>query len=183
MGNGSFYQPKHELCFIFSDDKAVPLWNKDLLDEGGQLYKDNNEWCFIFKNGDGAKHLSHLQMKDRIRTNVWNYPSGSSWSNPDRAELKNHPTPKNSHMIADAILDTTNVGDLVIDWFLGSGTCLISCEHTRRIGRFMDIDPIYIQSAITRYINYCNKRQIKVNFVHLNGALTLNDFDNEPGTS
>jgi DNA modification methylase len=179
MANGAFYRAQHELCFIFSDDKAKALWQKDLLDEGGEFYKDNNEWCFIFKNGDGAKHLSHLELKNRVRSNVWKYPSATSMANPDRFELKNHPTPKPVVMISDAILDTTNENDIVIDWFLGSGTCLIACEHTKRQGRFTEIEPMYVQGAIQRYINYCNKRNISVNFTHLNGKLTLNDFNNE----
>lgn len=179
FANGSFYRAQHELCFIFSDEKAKSLWNKDMLDEGGEFYKDNNEWCFIFKNGDKAKHLSHLELKHRIRSNVWRYPSATSLANPDRFELKNHPTPKPVQMIADAILDTTNLNDIVIDWFLGSGTALIACEHTKRFGRFTDIEPMYIQSSIQRYINYCKKRNISVNFTHLNGKLTLKDFKHE----
>lgn len=175
MANGSFYRAKHELCFIFSDEKAKALWNKDISDHGGEFYKDNNEWCYIFKNGN-AKHLSHLALKHRIRSNVWNYPSATSMSNPDRFELKNHPTPKPVSMIADAILDTTNPNDIVIDWFLGSGTALIACEHTGRHGRFTEIEPKFVQGAILRYLNYCSKRGINVNFTHLNGNLTLNDF-------
>ena len=179
FANGSFYRAQQELCFIFSDEKAKVLWQKDLLDEGGEFYKDNNEWCFIFKNGEAAKHLSHLELKNRIRSNVWEYPSATSMANPDRFELKNHPTPKPVVMIADAILDTTNENDIVIDWFLGSGTCLIACEHTRRQGRFTEIEPMYVQSAIIRYINYCNRKGIDVNFTHLNGNLTIKDFQNE----
>jgi DNA modification methylase len=180
FANGSFYRAQQELCFVFSDEKAKALWQKDLLDEGGEFYKDNNEWCFIFKNGEAAKHLSHLELKNRIRSNVWEYPSATSMANPDRFELKNHPTPKPVIMIADSILDTTNENDIVIDWFLGSGTCLIACEHTNRRGRFTEIEPMYVQSAIQRYINYCNKRSIDVIFTHLNGNLTLNEFANEP---
>ncbi|WP_234110154.1 DNA-methyltransferase [Chryseobacterium sp. R2A-55] len=179
IANGSFYRAQQELCFIFSDEKSKALWNKDLIDEGGEFYKDNNEWCYIFKNGDGAKHLSHLELKDRIRSNVWKYPSSISRSNPDRFELKNHPTPKPVVMIADSILDTTNQGDIVIDWFLGSGTTLIASEHTGRKGGFTEVEPVYVQGDIIRYINYCEKRGINVNFEHLNGDLTLNDFLNE----
>lgn len=175
MANGSFYRAQHELCFVFNNPQSKSLWNRDIVDEGG-FYKNENELCFIFKNGDGAKHLSHLQLQDRIRTNVWKYPSASSTANPDRYELKNHPTPKPVVMIADAILDTTNEGDVVIDWFLGSGTCLIACEHTKRKGRFTEIDPKYVQSDIIRYINYCQKRGIEINFTHVNGNLNLNDF-------
>lgn len=176
MANGSFYRSKHELCFVFSNPQAKALWNKDMLDEGG-FYKNNEELVFIFKNGD-APHLSHLLLKDRIRTNVWNYTSAISTANPDRFELKNHPTPKPVVMIADSILDTTNENDIVIDWFLGSGTCLIACEQTNRKGRFTEIEPHYVQGDIIRYINFCVKRGIEVNFTHVNGDLTLNSFMN-----
>lgn len=126
-----------------------------------------------------AMHLSHLLLKDRIRSNVWNYTSAISTANPDRFELKNHPTPKPVAMIADSILDTTNEGDIVIDWFLGSGTCLIACEQTKRRGRFTEIEPRYVQGDILRYINFCQKRGIEIKFTHLNGELKLEDF-NEP---
>ncbi len=179
MANGSFYRAQHELCFIFNDVNSKHLWNNDIVDFGG-FYKNENELCYIFKNGgDEVKHLSHLALEKRIRTNVWRYPSATSTANPDRLELKNHPTPKPVVMIADAILDTTNEGDIVIDWFLGSGTCLIACEHTKRFGRFTEIEPKYVQSAIVRFISYCNKKGIDVNFAHLNGNLTIGDFKNE----
>lgn len=179
IANGSFYRAQHELCFIFSDESQKALWNNDLIDEGG-FYKNSNELCFIFKNGDGAKHLSHLELKDRIRSNVWKYPSGHSRANPDRGEMKNHPTPKPVAMIADSILDTTNLGDIVIDWFLGSGTCLIACEQTKRFCYATEIEPKYVQSIIKRYIKYCDKNDIDINFKHLNGSLTLKSFINEP---
>lgn len=178
FANGSFYRAQKELCFIFSDEKEKALWNKDLLDDGG-FYKTEDELCFIFKNGEAAKHLSHLELKDRIRTNVWRYPSGASLANPDYKELKNHPTPKPVAMIADSILDTTNENDIVIDWFLGSGTCLIAAEKTNRKCYSTEIEPKYVQSAIQRYINYCSKRDITINFSNLNGKLTLNDFSYE----
>ncbi len=175
MANGAFYRPQQELCFVFSDEKAKALWNKDLLDEGG-FYKTESELCFVFKNGDGAKHLSHLEMQHRIRTNVWRYPAGNSMKNPDRDQLKNHPTPKPVAMIADAILDTTNPDDLVIDWFLGSGTCLIACAQTGRRGRFTDIDPMYVQGSILRYLVWAKRNNVKVEFRHLNGESTEADF-------
>lgn len=82
-------------------------------------------------------------------------------------------------MIADAILDTTNPGEIIIDWFLGSGTALIAAEAAGRICCATEIEPGYLQSSIKRYLNYCAKRSIDVNFSHLNGPLTLNSFQNE----
>lgn len=175
MGNGSFYRPKHELVFLFQNGNAQHLWNNDLLDNNG-FYKDNQELVFIFKNGDAAPHLSHLDMKDRIRTNVWNYPSAISTANPDRYELKNHPTPKPVAMIADAIQDTTNMDDCVVDWFLGSGSTLIACEKTGRICLGTEIEPKYIQHIICRYYRWCRKNNREPSFVHINGELKIEDI-------
>jgi DNA modification methylase len=178
MANGSFYRAQQELCFVFASAAAKNLWNRDLLDEGG-FYKENEELVFIFKNGESAKHLSHLDMADRIRTNVWNYPSAVSIKNPDRYLIKDHPTPKPVAMIADAILDTTNLGEGVIDWFLGSGTALIAAEKTGRVCYATEIKPQYVQSIIKRYVLFCTKNNKPVDFQHINGSLTLNDFRNE----
>lgn len=175
MANGSFYRAQHELCFVFSSPEAKAQWNKDLLDEGG-FYKNDNELVFIFKNGDGAKHLSHLELKDRIKTNVWRYPSATSTANPDRKEVYNHPTPKPVAMIADSILDTTNEGDIVIDWFLGSGTCLIAAAQTKRLCYATEIEPRYVQGDIFRYLKWAERNDVAVDFRHVNGGLRLEDF-------
>lgn len=182
IGNGSFYRSQHELCFVFNNDQAKALWHKDLVDHGG-FYKEENELCFIFKAGnDDVKHLSHLDLKDRIRSNIWKYPSAGSTANPDRLALKDHPTPKPVAMISDAILDTTNPGDIVIDWFLGSGTTLLAAEHTGRLCYATELEPKYVQAAIQRYINYCSKNGKQVNFKHLMGKLTIGSFNNERHT-
>lgn len=175
MANGSFYRAQQELVFVFNDDNSKALWNNDMLDEGG-FYKTDDELVFIFKNGEGAKHLSHLELQHRIRTNVWRYPSATSTANPDRYELKNHPTPKPVAMVADAILDTTNGNDLVIDWFAGSGTTLIACEKTNRRARCTEVEPGYVQSIINRYYRYCIKMGRQFNFEHLNGNLVFEDI-------
>ncbi len=77
---------------------------------------------------------------------------------------------------ADAILDTTNKQDIVIDFFLGSGTCLMACEQTQRYCYAIEIKPKYVQSEIKRYLTHCAKKGIEVNFTHLNGTLTLENF-------
>lgn len=158
--------------------KQMCVWTKDNMGNGS-FYRPKHELCFIFKSGADSKHLSHMEMKDRIRTNVWTYPSSTSIKNPDRFELKNHPTPKPVAMISDAILDTTNPKDIVIDWFLGSGTCLIASEKTNRLCYATEIDPLYVQLSIQRYVKHCEKNNIEINFEHLNGELTLQSFSHE----
>jgi DNA modification methylase len=54
-------------------------------------------------------------------------------------------------MVADALLDSTKRGDLVLDSFLGSGTTLMAAERVGRICYGMEIDPLYVDTAIRRW--------------------------------
>lgn len=67
-----------------------------------------------------------------------------------REDLALHPTAKPVAMVADAICDVTKQGDLVLDIFLGSGTSLIAAERVGRTFRGVDIDPAYVDLAMTR---------------------------------
>ena len=44
-------------------------------------------------------------------------------------------------------------GDLVLDSFLGSGTTLLAAERTGRICRGVELDPLYVDTAIRRWKN------------------------------
>lgn len=154
--------------------KQLVVWNKNN-GANGSFYRAKHELVFIYKHGDD-KHISHLDLMDRIRYNVWDYPTSTAFNNPDRKELQNHPTPKPVQMVVDAIQDTTNEGDLVVDWFMGSGTTIIASEITKRICYGTEIMPGYVQSDIKRYLNYCIKNNIEHGFKHLNGDLTEEDF-------
>jgi DNA modification methylase len=154
--------------------KQLIVWNKNI-GANGSFYRAKHELVFIYKNGK-EKHLSNIDLADRIRYNVWEYDSATSLSNPDRSELLNHPTPKPVQMVADAILDTTQPGDLVIDWFIGSGTTIIAADITNRIAFGTEIEPKYVQSDILRYIKHCEKTNKVPAIQHLNGPLTLQAF-------
>lgn len=127
-------------------------WTKDRPGMGG-LYRSQHELVLVFR-APGAPHANNVKLGryGRNRSNVWNYPSAaSSRSGREGDMLKLHPTPKSVEMIADAILDSTEHGDRVIDCFLGSGTTLIAAERTGRIRHGMDLDPLYVDVAIRRW--------------------------------
>jgi DNA modification methylase len=62
-----------------------------------------------------------------------------------------HPTVKPVAMVADAILDCTERGGIVLDAFLGSGTTVIAAERTGRRCYGVELDPVYVDSAIRRW--------------------------------
>ena len=54
-------------------------------------------------------------------------------------------------VVADALEDVTRRGDLVLDTFLGSGATLIAAECTCRWFRGLDLDPGYVDVAVSRW--------------------------------
>ena len=120
----------------------------------GSLYRSQHELVLLFKKGH-APHVNNIELGkfNRYRTNVWTY-SGVNAFGPDRNEsLAMHPTVKPVDMFADAILDVTHRGDVVLDGFLGSGTTLLAAERTGRCCRGVEIDPRYVDVALHRWMN------------------------------
>lgn len=65
--------------------------------------------------------------------------------------LASHPTVKPVLMAADAILDCSVRGDIILDPFLGSGTTVLAAERTGRRCFGMEIDPTYVDLVIRRW--------------------------------
>jgi DNA modification methylase len=119
----------------------------------GSLYRSRHELVFVFRNG-GEAHRNNVQLGrfGRNRTNVWNYPGANSFKrNGRKNDLDLHPTVKPIAMVADAILDSTNLDDVVLDPFLGSGTTLLAAERAGRRCHGVELDPLYVDTAIMRW--------------------------------
>jgi DNA modification methylase len=118
----------------------------------GSLYRSQHELLPLFKKGD-APHVNNVELgkRGRWRSNVWTYPGASSLGSDARRGLQDHPTVKPTAMLEDAILDLTNRGEIVIDPFLGSGSCLMAAHKTGRICRGVELDPLYVDVIVRRY--------------------------------
>jgi DNA modification methylase len=131
------------------------VWVKD---NGGMgsLYRSQHELVLVFKTGSGP-HRNNVQLGrfGRNRSNVWRYPGVNSFSRKTEEGnlLALHPTVKPVALVADAILDCTARGDIVLDGFLGSGTTVIAAERTGRRGFGTELDPAYVDTLIRRWQN------------------------------
>lgn len=65
--------------------------------------------------------------------------------------LEAHPTVKPVAMVADAMMDCSKTGQIVLDPFAGSGTNFLAAERAGRRGAGMEIDPHYVDVAIRRF--------------------------------
>lgn len=127
------------------------VWNKSN-GSMGSLYRSKHELVLITKKGK-APHINNVELgkHGRYRTNVWDYAGVNSFGATRMADLADHPTVKPIALVADAIRDVSNHGDIVLDAFMGSGTTLLAAERTKRIGYGIEIEPGYVDVAIGRW--------------------------------
>jgi len=137
----------------YSELENVCVWVKS---NGGMgsLYRSCHELVFVFKSGrHGHRNNVQLGRFGRNRTNVWHYPGVNSFSrcSAEGNLLALHPTVKPVALVADAILDCSARGDIVLDSFLGSGTSIIAAERSGRRCYGMELDPAYVDTIIHRW--------------------------------
>ena len=148
----------------FTEFKQLCIWNKDNAGMGS-FYRSKHELIFVFKKGT-VPNTNNFDLGEygRWRSNVWDYPAINSFAgreivvNEDgkkmsgtSKELEMHPTVKPLKMVIDAILDCSNEGELITDFFLGSGTTLIAAEKTNRRCYGIEISPHYCDVIVKRW--------------------------------
>lgn len=135
---------------IYNDYKQLIVWDKG---NGGQgaFYRSQHELVFVFKSGRG-KHVNNFGLGEtgRYRTNVVRYAGANSFRKGRARDLADHSTVKPIALVADFLLDCSHRGDLVLDPCLGSGTTLIAAHKTHRRGAGIELDPLYVDTALAR---------------------------------
>jgi len=147
---------------VYTEHKNLCIWAKTNAGMGS-FYRSQHELVFIFKSGRGA-HVNNFELGQhgRHRSNIWSYPGVNSLGVGRQEMLALHPTVKPVAMVADAILDCSRRGDIVLDPFLGSGTTLIAAERSERRAYAMEIDPRYVETAIRRWEQYTGETAIHI---------------------
>ncbi len=87
-------------------------------------------------------NAGHRYYGGRQQDTVWNIDRPSA--SPE------HPTMKPPELVARAINNSSRTGEGALDLFLGSGTTIVACEQTGRIGYGMEIEPKYVAVTLQR---------------------------------
>ena len=120
-----------ELCRPLWDEKNCIVWSKPTIGmgglNGGYRYKHELIWF-------GGKGINDKSLCD-----VWEF---------DRDADTIHPTLKPLPLIEKMVKDTD--GQLVTDFFSGSGTTLVACQNLSRRGRAVEISPAYCAVTLER---------------------------------
>lgn len=132
---------------VYTEFKQLVVWAKP---SGGlgAFMRSRHELILVFKSGRG-RHTNNIGLK-RYRTNVVEYPGCSGFYRGREADLAAHATVKPTALFADFLLDCSNRGDLVLDPCAGSGTILLAAHRTGRRAAAIEIDPLYVDTALRR---------------------------------
>lgn len=143
-------------------DKWIPLFKK---------YHELSNMIIWDKGGGGIGDLKHTFATDyevilcaSNGKEITGKRIGSVWSiNKDGANEYVHPTQKPVKLSEFAIRNTTNIGDVVLDLFGGSGSTLIGCEQLKRSCYMMEYDPKYVDVIIDRWEKFTGGKAVRVN--------------------
>jgi DNA modification methylase len=115
------------------------IWIKNFLVLGQADYQWRHENCLYgFIKG---KH--HRWLGGRKQTTIWEV---------DRVPTNNyeHPTQKPVELFTKPIENHTYDDEVICDPFLGSGTTIVACEQSGRVGYGMEIAPDYVAVCLER---------------------------------
>lgn len=146
------------------DEKAIKRYDK--VDENGKRYK-------IYKNKDGSERIAY--MKQGKPTEVFEIPFVQGTSN----ERIGYPTQKPEKLLEILIKAVTKHGDLVMDFFAGSGTTPAVAEKLGRRWIAVDVGKYSIYTIQKRLLQINNIRPFMLYSGGLYDAEKLNKFDNE----
>lgn len=122
------------------------IWAKNTFTLGRADYQRQYEPILYGWNADKP----HYWCGDRDQSDVWEY------NKPVKNDL--HPTMKPMELVERAVLNSSKLGDIVLDGFGGSGSTLIACEKNNRKARLMELDPKFCDVIVKRWEDYTGKK-------------------------
>ena len=131
----SGWQVKHELIWV----KNSPTFSM------GRLNYDYQHEPILY----GWKKTHKWVGKGKFNKSIWEIDK------PKKCDL--HPTMKPIELIENALLNSSEENDIILDLFGGSGSTLIACEKNNRNARLMELDPHYCDVIRKRYTKWAKE--------------------------
>jgi DNA modification methylase len=124
------------------------VWAKPSLVMGRGHYHWQHEPCWYAVRGTG--HWNG----DRKQSTLWHIEN----RNQDAETV--HSTQKPVECMRRPILNNSSAGQAVYEPFSGSGTTIIACEKEARIALAIELEPAYVDVAVTRWQNFTGKQAV-----------------------
>ena len=128
---------------VFGESEHSGVFAATVVVELGRRFAHPHHTFGLGGGGSGGEPGRH-------RSNIWTYAGANTFRKGRLEDLAVHSTVKPRKLVADAILDCSKPGGIVLDPFLGSGTTLVACAMTGRIGRGIELDPKYMDVILKR---------------------------------
>lgn len=106
------------------------------------------------KKDDLIAYIEQIRAQLSARTSV------QYEKKPARSDM--HPTMKPLPLVGRLMTNSSRRGDLVADFFGGSGTTVMAAEQLGRVAYLMEISPKYCDVIIKRWEEYTGKKAIRV---------------------
>ena len=101
---------------------------------------------------------------DRTQRTVWDLPNLNPLGGQASAEdaVTGHGTQKPVRLFEIPIGNHAQPGDTVYDPFVGSGTSIIAAEKTGRVCLALELDPAYVQVAVSRWEAFTGQSAVRL---------------------
>jgi DNA modification methylase len=126
------------------------IWAKERLVLSRGDYHWQHEPCWYAVRAKGKGHWSG----DRRQTTLWQIASRDQ----DAATV--HGTQKPVEAMRRPMLNNASRGQAVYEPFSGSGTSIIAAETTGRVCLAMELDPAYVDVAVTRWQDFTGETAV-----------------------
>src|ERR1700690_1509212 len=129
------------------------IWDKGRTVLTRTLYWFQHEPCWFVRRVNAPWY-----GKAGENSTIWACPSPKFIMGGSDEDKYDHPTQKPVELMRRPILNHTKRGELVYEAFLGSGTTLAAAELTERVCLGLELDPKYVDGAVTRWQTLSNQQ-------------------------
>jgi DNA modification methylase len=128
--------------------KSLCTWDKQAPGQGG-LYRNQSEHIYVGQHGARPKGVPAPKRR-RGRTTIWKCPGYASFR-PDRKQARaDHACTKPLAILMDLLQDATQIGDVCLDPFGGSGSIMMAAQRVKRRCYSVEIDEGFCDIAVRR---------------------------------
>jgi len=131
------------------------IWAKQhfALSRGDYHWQHEPCWYAVRKGHE------HNWQGSRKESTLWEIPNLNAFGkSKDEDDRTNHSTQKPLECMARPMRNNSAIGEGVYDPFLGSGTTLIAAENINRTCYGIELDPIYCDIIVKRWVNAMKKK-------------------------
>jgi DNA modification methylase len=159
------YLQRQNALYIFNSDKMI-FALRDGLQDSGCKFAQLLVWI---KNQAVIGRLDYLPQHELIAYGwhgshkFYKAKDKSVLAYPRPSKSKLHPTMKPVGLLRRLILNSSKLGEIIYDPFVGSGSTLLACEQTKRKCRAIELDPGYCQVVIDRFEKLTGIKAITIN--------------------